>query len=177
MTPRPEPTPSGRRGVSRPAAVALLAAIYLLTLASLDAWDLAAGLLVGAAIVIGLERFLFEAPPLPARVLASRAARLPAYALVVGWEVVRGTWQVALVVAGVKRLRRPGIVAVPVGERSATGVAVTALTITLSPGELYVDTDEERGVMLIHVLDATDPDAVRDRFQHTYDRFQRKVFP
>jgi multisubunit Na+/H+ antiporter MnhE subunit len=162
---------------SRLLAVALLAAIYLLTLASLDPWDLGAGLLVGAAIAIGLRRFLFAGEPLPARVLASRALHLPLYALAVGWEVVRGTWQVALIVAGIQPLRRPGIVAVPIGERSPTGVAVSALAITLSPGELYVDTDEEQGTMLIHVLDAGDPDAVRDRFQRFYDRFQRKVFP
>ncbi|MEX0972141.1 MAG: Na+/H+ antiporter subunit E [Solirubrobacterales bacterium] len=162
---------------SRLLAVALLAAIYLLTLGSLDLWDLGAGLLVGAAIAIGLRRFLFAGEPLPARVLAARTIHLPLYVLAVGWEVVRGTWQVALIVAGLRPLRRPGIVAVPIGERSPTGVAVSVLAITLSPGELYVDTDEARGTMLIHVLDADDPDAVRDRFQRFYDRFQRKVFP
>lgn len=163
--------------MSRLLTVAILAGVYLLTLASADLWDAGAGLLVGAAIAIGLRRFLFEGEPLPARELASRALHLPPYALAVGWEVIRGTWQVALVVAGVHELRNPGIVAVPIGERSATGVAVSVLAITLSPGELYVDTDEERGTMLIHVLDAGDPDAVRAHFQRFYDRYQRKVFP
>ena len=162
---------------SRLLFVAGLAAIYLLTLASTDPWDLAAGLAIGAAIAIGLRRFIFEGEPLPARVIASRAVHFFPDALAVACEVVRGPWQVALVVAGVRELRRPGIVAVPIGERSPTGVAVSVLAITLSPGELYVDTDEEQGTMLIHVLDAHDPDAVRERFQHFYDRFQRKVFP
>lgn len=163
--------------MSRLLVVAILAAVYLLTLPSADPWDVGIGLLIGAAIAFGLRRFLFEGEPLPARTLASRAAHLPLYSLAVGWQVVRGTWQVALVVAGVRPLHQPGIVVVPVGERSATGVAVSALAITLSPGELYVDTDEERGAMLIHVLDARDPDEVRDRFQRFYDRYQRKVFP
>lgn len=177
MTAAPGPAPRGGRLLGGLLAVALLAAVYLLTLGSFAAPDVAAAALVGAAIAIGLRGFLFRGAPLPARVLASRAARLPVYALAVGWEVVRGTWQVALVVAGVRKLRRPGIVAVPIGERSATGVAVSALAITLSPGELYVDTDAERGVMLIHVLDASDPEAVRDRHRRFYERFQRQVFP
>lgn len=163
--------------MSRLVAVAIVAAVYLLTLASTAPWDVAAGLLVGAAIVFGLGRFLFEGEPLPARTLASRAVHLPVYSLAVGWQIVLGTWQVALIVAGLRRLTRPGIVAVPFGERSANGVAISALAITLSPGELYVDTDEEREAMLIHVLDARDPDAVRERFQRFYDRYQRKVFP
>ncbi len=157
--------------------VAAIAAVYLLTLASFHPWDIAAGILVGATIAIGLRRFVFVGEPLAARDLASRAVHLPLYALAVGWEVVRGTWQVALVVAGLQKLRQPGIVAVPIGERSPKGVAVSVLAITLSPGELYVDTDEEQGAMLIHVLDASDPDAVREHFDHFYQRFQRKVFP
>ncbi len=31
--------------------------------------------------------------------------------------------------------------------------------------------------MLMHVLDATDPDAVRARHDEFYDRYQRAVFP
>jgi hypothetical protein len=31
--------------------------------------------------------------------------------------------------------------------------------------------------MLLHVIDASDPDEVRRRHQVFYDRFQRKVFP
>lgn len=163
--------------MSRLLAVAILAAVYMLTLASANPWDIGAGVLVGAAIAIGLRRFLFAGEPLPAGELASRALHLPPYALAVGWEVIRGTWQVALIVAGAQPLRQPGIVAVPIGERSPTGVAVSVMAITLSPGELYVDTDEVQGTMLIHVLDASDPDEVRDRFQRFYDRYQRKVFP
>jgi len=66
---------------------------------------------------------------------------------------------------------------VPIGERTTSGVAVSALTTTMSPGEVLVDIDWERGVMLIHVLDARDPDAVRARHLRFYERYQRRVFP
>jgi multisubunit Na+/H+ antiporter MnhE subunit len=54
---------------------------------------------------------------------------------------------------------------------------VSALTATLSPGEVLVDVDLEKGVMYLHVLDASDPDAVRAAHAELYDRHQRKVIP
>jgi multisubunit Na+/H+ antiporter MnhE subunit len=56
-------------------------------------------------------------------------------------------------------------------------LAATALALTLSPGEVLVDIDRSRGVMLVHVIDAHDPDAVRARHDHFYRRYQRGVFP
>ena len=67
--------------------------------------------------------------------------------------------------------------AIPVGDRTQTGVAVSALVATLSPGEVLVDVDRERGAMLIHVIDAGDPEATRRRHEDFYQRYQRRVFP
>lgn len=158
-------------------AFLLLAATYALTLASADPVDLATAALVAAAVMAALRRFLFTQPALPAGDVLGRIARFPLFAAAVAVEIVRGTWQVTLVVLGIRQLARPGIVAVPVAERSDTGIAVTAMAITLSPGEVFVDLDRERDVMLLHVIDAGDPDEVRRRHARFYDRFQRGVFP
>lgn len=155
----------------------LLAATYLLTLASLDPLDVATALVVSAVVLVGMRRFAFPGGSVPGGELARRLARFPLFCAAVVWEIVVGTGQVAAVVVGLRPLRRPGIVAVPIGERSPNGVAATALAITLSPGEVFVDVDWEAGVMLIHVLDAGDPDAIRERYGHFYERFQRQVFP
>jgi multicomponent Na+:H+ antiporter subunit E len=77
----------------------------------------------------------------------------------------------------VRPLRRPGVVAIPIGARSPTGVAATALAVTLSPGEVFVDLDAEGEHMLVHVLDAGDPEATRRRYARFYERYQRQVFP
>jgi multicomponent Na+:H+ antiporter subunit E len=162
---------------SRVLAVVLLAAAYLLTLASVDPLDIAMALAVSAGALIGLRRFLLTDSPLPGRELIRRALRLPAFTLVVLREIVVGTWQVSLIVAGLRPLSRPGIVEIPIGDRTPNGVAVTTLAITLSPGELLVDVDWSRGVMLVHVIDAHDPDGIRGRYEEIYQRFQRGVFP
>ncbi len=155
----------------------LLVAVYALTLASAHPLDLLAGALVAAAILIALRRFLFTLEPLPGSSLARRVIAFPRFALAVLWQVALGTWQVGLVVVGRRPLSRPGIVAIPVGERTGAGVAASALAVTLSPGEVLVDVDWERGLMLLHVLDASDPDALRRHHARLYERYQRSVFP
>jgi multisubunit Na+/H+ antiporter MnhE subunit len=90
-------------------------------------------------------------------------------------DITVGTWQVALVVLGLRPLRCPGIVAVPLGDRTDLGAVVSSLVSTLSPGELVVDIDHDRGAILVHVLDASDRDAVRARFEDFYRRHQRDV--
>lgn len=163
--------------MSRVLAVATLTVVYLLMLDSVDPLDVAAGLVISGTVIGLLGRFLFQGPALAAAELAARIVRFPRFAVAIVMEIVAGTWQVALVVMGIRPLAKPGIIAVPIGDRSPTGVAATTLAITLSPGELLVDIDAERGVMLIHVLDAADPDAVRERYAEFYERFQRGVFP
>ena len=161
----------------RVVAVLLLAGVYLLALASLDPVDALIGIVLGAGLVWGLDGVLFRGGDVRPGELARRAVAFVPFAAVIVWDITRGTWLVALVVLRVRPLERPGIVAVPIGERTRNGVAALALVATLSPGEFLVDLDWERGLMYLHVLDATDPDAVRARHERFYRRWQEPVFP
>lgn len=159
-------------------ALLVLAAVYLLTLASAKPLDVVTALVLAAALLLLLRRFLrTDAEPAAGPPLWRRLLHAPAFAVAVIVEITIGTWTVALLVLGIRKLAKPGIVQIPIGDRSETGVAVTAIAITLSPGEVLVDIDWERRVMLVHVVDASDPDAVRDHFQRFYDRFQKPVLP
>ncbi|MDQ4072181.1 MAG: Na+/H+ antiporter subunit E [Actinomycetota bacterium] len=154
-----------------------LTAVYAVTLASLRPLDLAMGLFISAALLAVAHRFVFADEPEPAPEVLRRIAALPRFFAGVIAEVASGTIEVALVVLGRRRLDCPGIVAVPIEERTPIGVAVAALAFTLSPGDVLIDVDEEEQVMLIHVLDASDPDAVRARHRSFYERWQRRAFP
>lgn len=155
----------------------VLALIYAMVLSSFALADLLTGFCLGVAILVGFRRFVWSDLPVRPRVALRRAVGFGPFALAVLWEVVVGTWTVAFIVLGARPLVQPGIVSVPIGARSPLGVAVTGLATTLSPGSLLVDVDWDAGVMLIHVIDASDPESVRANLQRFYDRYQRHVFP
>jgi multicomponent Na+:H+ antiporter subunit E len=160
----------------RLAWVVLLTGVYLLSLGSLDPLDAAEGLVLAAALSLGLRGRL-EGPRGAGPSLAGRVAAFP---LLVGGllvEVLRGTWDVALRVLGLRPVECSGIVLIPIGGRTELGVAVTGLLAGLSPGSMLVEVDPGRRAMLFHVIDASDPDAVRDHFDRFYQRYQRRVFP
>lgn len=166
-------------------AVAVLLGVYLLTLGSLAWGDLAIGL--GLAVLMELgwrhrvarggtigseEDAASQRPPLHRMLLA-----LPALALAVLVEITRGTWDVAQYSLGLRPVEHDGIVEIELQGISEEGVAVWAFISTISPGELVLEIDEERGLLVIHALDARDPDAIRARHYEMYDRYQRKVVP
>ncbi len=158
-------------------AAAGLAVVFLLTLASTDPVDVVLGLALGLVLALGLGDRLRPRTGAAVPPAAGRALWLPVYAAAVAWDVVAGTWDVALRVLHLRPVDAPGFVRVPIGERSERGVAVSALTSTLSPGSVLVDVDWERRELLLHVIDASDPDAIRADLQRHYDRYQRRVFP
>ena len=154
-----------------------LVLVYALVLASFHPWDLATGAVVGGGLLWGMRRYVFgERTASVARWPARLVAFVP-FAAVVVWDILKGTWNVTLVVLHVRPLAHPGLVAVPIGERSRLGVAVSALATSLSPGSFLVDVDWDRGVILIHFLDASDPDRIRADLHRFYHRYQRSVFP
>lgn len=157
----------------------LLTLVYALALASLDPWDLLTGAFVSGVLLLLFRQFVFldstddrEVP-----VVWKRIPAFFPFAWAVLRDVLHGTWQVALVTLHRRPVERSGTVEVPIDNRTRNGVAVTALVTTLSPGSVLVDVDWEQEIMVFHVLDATDREAVRAEHHKFYRRFQRHVFP
>ncbi len=150
-----------------------LAAIYLLVLTSLDPGDVALGLLLGLAIVVGLRVHAVDArahPPLPVVVRA-------AIAMMVGTarEMVIGSWRAMRFC--LDGPATPGFVEIPRDDRSHRGVALWGVLTGEAPDEYPVDVDDERGVLIVHLVDARDPDAVRRRHGQAHERTLRHLVP
>jgi len=154
-------------------AVAALTAVYLLALASTKPGDIAAGVLVAVAALAVARR----APRATTTGGLRSLLALPRLLAATLADVVRGTWEMALVVLGLRPATNAGVVEVPIGPRTDAGTVVSALASTLSPGEVLLDIDAERGVYVLHVFDASDPDAVRERHLRGYERNQRGAVP
>jgi multisubunit Na+/H+ antiporter MnhE subunit len=158
-------------------SVAGLTAVYALALASLDPWDVAIGAGLSLLVIAAFGRFIFRGEPVPAGDLLRRAVHLPAFLLATAADIVRGTIAVARVVLARDPAREMGFVAAPIGERSESGLAVSTLVNTLSPGSVLIAVDRATGTWTIHALDATDPAAIRAEIEAFYERYQRPVWP
>ena len=163
-------------------AVVALTLVYALALASFHPWDLLIGAGLSSALLFSFRWIVFETDsdsgPAGRRPnLLRRVVAFVPFCLAVFRDILAGTWGVTLVTLRLRPLKGPGIVAVPIGERTATGVAVWALVTGVTPGSFFVDVDRGREVALIHVVDARDPEAVREQYQDFYRRYQSKVFP
>jgi multicomponent K+:H+ antiporter subunit E/multicomponent Na+:H+ antiporter subunit E len=157
--------------------VALLTLVYALTLASFKPLDLLTGALLASALLVATRGKLFRGNSIgPLEMLRRMLAFWP-FVLRVAWDVLEGTWLMLLIALRLRPLREPGISEVPFGERSRSGVIVTTLVTTLSPGSFLVDIDWERKVMLYHNIDNRDPEAMRRKHAELYERYQRHVFP
>lgn len=166
-------------------AVIALLAIYLLTLGSLDLWDIAIGLLLAITMELGWRRRMARGGTLGSNTsdgshrapLHQALLAAPRLLFEVFLEITRGTWQVAKFSLGVEPVVYDGTVEIELQGLSEEGVATWAFITTISPGELAVDIDEERGLLVIHTLDARNPEQIRANHREFYDRYQRKVIP
>ncbi len=155
----------------------LLTLVYAFVLASFSPWDLAFGAVLSGVLLYAFRGYVFGGKPAPLPGLLSRVAAFWPFVFAVARDTLVGTWQVTQVTLYLKPIGKPGVVAVPIGERTPVGVAVSALVATISPGEVMIDVDWDKGMMLIHTMDAADPEGVRRAHEHFYQRYQRRVFP
>jgi multisubunit Na+/H+ antiporter MnhE subunit len=150
--------------------VAGFAAVYLLVLTSLHPGDVALAVLLGACVAVGLrQRGAGRAAgrPVPPSLRAAAAVIAATSA-----EMVVGTWRTARFC--LSRRSRAGFVEIPRAGRSRRNVALWGVLTGEAPDEIPVDVDEERDVLIVHLIDASDPDAVRRRHE-ARSRDQRKV--
>lgn len=90
-------------------------------------------------------------------------------------DILKGTWLVIQTTVGLRELRKPGIVKMPIGKHSPYGVGPVGYFITLSPGSFLVDVDWDAREMLVHVLDASDPDQVRQDAEKYYKLWEHPL--
>ena len=92
------------------------------------------------------------------------------------WECFKANVDVAYRVVHPNRPINPGIVKVKTNLKSDTALTFLANSITLTPGTLSVDIDEEAGFLYVHWIDVRDKDVEKatrlivERFEHILRR-------
>jgi multisubunit Na+/H+ antiporter MnhE subunit len=158
--------------IARLLRVGGLTLIYLLVLTSVAPGDV----LVGALLALGLDAAIGS----PAGRRTPRQWRRSLVALVTmviatGYEIAVGTARVVrfcLTQGGT-----PGFVEIPREDRSRRAVALWGVLTGEAPDEYPVAVDSARDVLIVHLIDASDPEAVRARHAAARARYLRDVVP
>jgi multicomponent Na+:H+ antiporter subunit E len=124
-------------------------------------------LLVGFVLGYGISWLV---SPLTGSAYPRRLAALVALSLFLLKEIVRATARVAWEVITPWRLRRPGIVAVPLDVATDGEITLLANMITLTPGTLSLDVSEDRRTLFVHAMFGGDPEAVRQEIKEGFER-------
>lgn len=149
--------------------VVALLAVYLLVLTSVAPGDIVVGAVVAAAVVAVAGRSAER----PAAGWLRWTTATVATLVSTGIDIVVGTVRTVRFVLGGPA--SPGFVEIPRDDRSPEAVALWGLLTGEAPDEYPVDVDAGRDVLIVHVLDASDPEAIRARHARTRERWQRDV--
>ncbi|MGW8251940.1 MAG: Na+/H+ antiporter subunit E, partial [Anaerolineales bacterium] len=97
------------------------------------------------------------------------------YLLLLAYDLVSAGFQVARIVLNPSLPISPGIIAIPTGCRSELSLALSAHALSVSPGELVIEIDDQ-GIMYTHVLDASRKSAYVYEAQQIRENLLRKIF-
>jgi len=159
--------------VSYVRAIVLLTLTYLALTSNLQLSSIVMGVLlaVGVLALLRPERRSTNWAAAGTAVIA-----LARYIFVLARDMIISGVLVARIVLDPKLPIQPGIVAIPSGCQSELGTALSAHAITLAPGEMVVEIDED-GVMYTHVLDVTHAETAVAEAQELRVALLNKIFP
>ncbi|MFD2184003.1 Na+/H+ antiporter subunit E [Rhodoplanes azumiensis] len=138
--------------------------------------DISVGNLV-LGVALGLAIPAWTACWWPARPKIKRPLIVAAYVGVVAWDIVVSNIEVArLILFRRGASLRSVFVSVPLDLTTPEAITMLAGTITMTPGTVSADLSADGRSILVHCLDAADPDAVVRQIKSRYERRLKEIF-
>ncbi|MBQ0749554.1 MAG: Na+/H+ antiporter subunit E [Roseovarius sp.] len=127
--------------------------------------------------ILGLVIPIITSPYWPNRPRLSSLPRIVEFVLVVLWDICVANVQVAMIILFKANANtKPAWISIPLELRTPEAITVLAGTITMTPGTVSSDLSADGRSLLVHCLDAPDPDAVRDDIKARYERRLKEIF-
>ena len=132
--------------------------------------------LLGAALGIGIPWVTRRFWPEPT--VIRHPLRVAEYLAVVSYDIVVANLQVAAIILGPVSRLRPAFVRVPLTLRTDFAVTALASTVTLTPGTVSVEIEDDAAggrVLVVHALRCLDPDDLAQTIKQRYERRLREI--
>ena len=152
-----------------------------LTLTLIVVWQMLVNKLTLGNLLLGTILALIipviTSPYWPNRPKLRSAPRIVEYIFVVLWDICVANVQVAYVILfKTNASTKPAWISIPLELRTPEAITVLAGTITMTPGTVSCDVVADGRSLLVHCLDAADPDAVRDEIKTRYEARLKEIF-
>lgn len=92
------------------------------------------------------------------------------------WDIVVANVEVARLVLGPADRLHPVFIELPLDIEDPFVATILASIITLTPGTVSVDIDQERHMLLVHALDVSDVPAAIDTIKRRYEAPLKEIF-
>jgi multicomponent K+:H+ antiporter subunit E len=160
-----------KRLLPAPLLSAALFALWLLLNRSLETAQLLLALLLALAIPLLLARLR----PMPVRI--RRPGAVLRLMLTVVLDTTRSNIAVVRLLLRSGTRRHPsGFVHIPLALRDPNGLAVLAMIVCLTPGTAWAELSLDRSILLLHVLELDDAEAIASFIKQRYERPLMEIF-
>lgn len=153
--------------------VLLLALVYLALTSNLDLSNIVVALLLATGVVLLVRP---AQRPTELRRFGRSMVALALYSANLIRDLIVSGIQVARIVLSPSLPIRPGIIAIPAETETELGLALITHAVTLTPGELVVEIDDDH-VMYTHALDATRAEAHVKEALELQHELLKDIFP
>lgn len=159
-----------KRWLPQPLASLSLWGVWLLLGNTLAPGQILLGLLLALALPLFTVRFWPDRPRL------RQPLKIPAYILMLLWDITVANLTVARLILGPADRLRPAFIRLPLDLRHDFAIVVLANTISLTPGTVSADISPDRRSLLIHALDVENPEQTVALIKYRYERPLQEIF-
>lgn len=160
-----------RKLLPHPFLTILLALVWIILQNEITAGMAVFGLILGIIIPWGTSVWWPDTPK------GMRLGKMAVYCVIVMWDIIVANIQVAwIVLTRSNDSLRPAWIEVPLELKKPEAITILAGTITLTPGTVSADLSDGGHSLLVHALDAEDPDAIRDEIKTRYEARLVEIF-
>lgn len=160
-----------RRIFPHPLLTLLLAAVWVMLVNVITLNAIVFGLIVGIVVPLVTSAYWPERPRL------RNPRMIVEYMLVVLWDIVLANIQVARIILFKRNDdMQPGWITVPLDLRTPEAITILAGTITMTPGTVSSDLADDGRALLVHCLDAPDPEQVVADIKSRYEARLKEIF-
>lgn len=161
-----------RRWLPHPMLSVAMTGLWVMLLNDFTLGGLLTGGLLGVAIPLLTGSFWPQTPSIRSY------SKALSYILLVLWDIVVANVQVArLILFRPPHLLNTRWIAIPLDLHSPEGITVLASTVTMTPGTVSCDLSSDGRTLLVHCLDAPDPDAAVRAIKQRYEARLKEILP